>query len=128
MFTQNTWLHEAAWDSAPANIRRVRAFVSDCLHRHGLVRVEAECLLVATELATNAVMHTRMPFSVAVCQDAGAVLILVHDLAPGTVDLRQTGSAADRGRGLFVVGQISIEWGVNDDEDGLGKTVWARIA
>jgi hypothetical protein len=56
------------------------------------------------------------------------VLILVHDLAPGTVDLRQTGSAADRGRGLFVVGQISIEWGVNDDEDGLGKTVWARIA
>lgn len=81
-------------------------------------------LMVANELATNAVLHARTEFTVRVMVDALHVRVEVTDdnsrvpqpcLAP--VD-------ATSGRGLAIVDACGLQWGVNRHPGG--KTVWLQ--
>lgn len=127
--TWAAWMYEEAWEARLSNIRDVRSFVSVCLRRHGRCVLEPDCLLTSGELATNAVVHAGTPFTVTVCGEGGDVVVLVHDQCTRMPEHPRTGgSIFEGGRGLFVVAQCAQEWGVTPDEDGLGKTVWARIA
>lgn len=81
--------------------------------------------VVASELATNAVLHagTSFELTVRVADDAW---IEVSDGAPA--DLPRRADPSDErpgGMGLYLVDAMAAEWGVERDPDR--KVVWARL-
>ena len=121
-----------------------------CLHRYavsypgradqvGYVRRDLEKLLLdcpaaddiiacASELATNAVQHSRSRWP-------GGTFTLQVEVSPGhhvriAVDDNggpwgETGSSPDCGRGLVIVAGLAAQWGIEAPRDKAGRTVWA---
>ncbi|MFJ8076182.1 ATP-binding protein [Streptomyces sp. NPDC096176] len=90
--------------------------------------------LVVAELASNAVLHGRVPgrdFELRLTYDRPAGLVRVevsdtHPARPGFHGPAAHGPAdADGGRGLLLVEAVAERWGVAD-RTGPGKTVWAE--
>ena len=127
MLNQTRWHHQHAWPPEPGSVRQARKFVSGLLRAHGLGRVEVETLMVVSELATNAVVHARTTFSVSVAYANCGLTVTVHDRSDVMPRLADSGPLALGGRGLFIVGQCSSDWGERLDEDRRGKAVWAHI-
>lgn len=78
-------------------------------------------VLVLTELVTNAVEHAGTPADVALWRTPDAVVLRVVDRGPGHHDpfpeLRPPGGSP-RGRGLWIVGQLSERVRVDADDAG----------
>jgi hypothetical protein len=83
---------------------------------------------VASELASNAVVHARTAFTVSLEGRVRSVLLTVRDRSRTPV--RPLGAAPDglavSGRGLVIVSAISESWGVTGWE-GDSKSVWASF-
>jgi len=91
-----------------------------------------EILLVASELCTNAVIHTRSghqggTFMIEVTADGESLLIAVTDSgAPTEPRLLNPAQTDTNFRGLYVVKALSDGYGVHGDAEG--RTVWALFA
>lgn len=81
--------------------------------------------MLASELATNAVLHARTPFTVEVSRDGLTARICVLDLSPARPRIRDYGTEATTGRGMRLVASIAADWGV--EPQGRGKTVWFAL-
>ena len=79
-------------------------------------------VLVASELATNAVRHARTHFEVAITARE-SICIEVIDQAPVTTAMTDPGK---HGLGMRIVAQLSDRWGT-DQIKGNGKIVWAEV-
>lgn len=94
-------------------------------------RVGEDAALVASELATNAVLHARTNFMVSVSRLGTGVRVEVSDrnpVLPEAAAGRPDDLLAIRsmtGRGLPLVAAISDRWGC--DRRGSGKVVWAEV-
>jgi anti-sigma regulatory factor (Ser/Thr protein kinase) len=109
----------------PSANRAVRHFVVDTLsswHQDDLVE---NATLVASELASNAVVHARSPFRVSVRQAESVVRLAVHDAGHAVPDLRNTAADVPGGRGMRIVSALSRTWGYEPVSDG--KIVWAEL-
>lgn len=87
--------------------------------------------LVVTELFTNAVRHTDSEKITCVLHDAGTVVRLeVTDQGRGTGVPVPCAAKADEegGRGLLLVGVLSLAWGSDPADNGTGRVVWAELA
>jgi anti-sigma regulatory factor (Ser/Thr protein kinase) len=87
-----------------------------------------DALLCASELATNAVLHSRSArpggrFAVRAAVRAGSVRVEVED--EGGPWRPDAGADGQSGRGLLIVGQLASRWG--RDDAGAGRTVWFEI-
>jgi MEDS: MEthanogen/methylotroph, DcmR Sensory domain/Histidine kinase-like ATPase domain len=103
-----------------------REFVVETLRGFGLDHAVADAALIVTELATNAVVHARSDFTVALCMSDGAIRIEVSD-ASAAAPIRRTPSFdALSGRGLALVAALARAWGSDHSDDG--KVVWAELA
>jgi anti-sigma regulatory factor (Ser/Thr protein kinase) len=95
----------------------------------GIAHEENEALLViASELATNAIIHGAEPVMLAVsCLDS-EVTVEVADGDPCLehVELRVEDQPAPGGRGLRIVAELADRWGIRRSRPG--KTVWATKA
>jgi anti-sigma regulatory factor (Ser/Thr protein kinase) len=106
-------------------VAQVRRFVGDHLDE-----IEAgiayDVVLMASELATNAVLHGRTQFEVTLVLDAseGSVRFEVQDHGRGDVARKVPGAYDGTGRGLQIVDLLADDWGSRTSEDGTGKTVW----
>lgn len=90
--------------------------------------VEAARLLVS-ELATNAVLHARSDtFTLTVEIDEPWTRISVHDDDPAIPTTKEVDVAAEGGRGLGLVAELSERWSMEGTRDPEGKTVWFEIA
>jgi serine/threonine-protein kinase RsbW len=101
-------------------IARVREFVRIAL---GPLPVVDEAVLLASELATNAVVHTASgqggAFDVAVRRYPSAVRIEVHDTGSHRVPMPcPHETLADEGRGLDLVNLVADRWGHSGDQSG----------
>lgn len=116
------------WPAVPSSVGAVRAHCRAWLRDEGLDAFEDCCLLIVSELATNAVVHAGTPFEVTVCRLLDGLLIRVHD---GSSCLPRPVAAparsAESGRGTYLVDLLSVEWGAFEDGDG-GKATWALLA
>lgn len=103
-----------------------RRLVGEALRHWGHHRAlvdDAE--LVLSELATNAVIHARTPFSVMVRSQDSGLRVSVRDSSPVRPTLRDAAPMAATGRGLRLVTAIAKDWGAELTTDG--KTVWAEL-
>jgi anti-sigma regulatory factor (Ser/Thr protein kinase) len=111
------------FDPEAISAREARSFVASSLP--DLEGLDARVALAVSEVASNAILHARTPFTVCVLVDADRVRVEVTDQDP-RIPVRQD-YAADSvtGRGLAIVEHMSDRWGA-DRRDG-DKTVWFEI-
>ena len=111
----------------PASIPEVRRYLVSVLGK----TCGIEPLLVATELATNAIKHTASgsvggQFALHVDRHRNQLEIRVDDQGgPRTPHLLTQDVTRDTGRGLALVARLSMKWGVRGNEQS--RTVWADL-
>jgi hypothetical protein len=122
MGTSTHWKHEIHLPAEPLSASKARAFVSRHLVEHRLLQLVAPIRLVASELATHAIIHSNTPFTVTLSMTDDVVTLSVHD------DSRLARSATSgidpRGHEAAIVSVLSQRWGVETGPSH-GKTVWA---
>lgn len=105
--------------------RAARHFVVEALTRWGADEFAEDAAMVATELATNAVVHARSGFTVAVTREPGGVRIAVRDDGPAPGADPRRALAVSPGHGLWLVDAVSARWAA---ERAPGSTtVWAEL-
>ncbi|MEV7082701.1 SpoIIE family protein phosphatase [Streptomyces sp. NPDC093516] len=117
----------AEWRLAldPAEAGRARAVVREQLHDWGLTELAAPAELLASELVTNAVRHSRArPVALRLVR-GDTLLCEVDDDGHELPTLLSAGPLDDRGRGLRVVSTLARQWGTS--RTGAGKTVWFEL-
>lgn len=117
-----------AFPPEPSSSSEARRRVSGALESRNLEEAASTVALVVSELATNAVLHARTPFEVRVLVRDEFVRIEVHDQTGRPPTRRYFSDEATSGRGLRLVAALCDRWGVEQDRDGGGKTVWAEVS
>ena len=117
----------AAEPSAP---RATRRFVHDVLRQWGQADEElvSDAAFVASELATNAVVHAGTPFSVSirVLPAEQLIRLSVRDARPVMSTVEDLSWGARTSWGLSLVADLASCWGVETTSDA--KVVWAEFA
>ena len=121
-------LRLAPTPTAPA---AARAFVREVCRYWQLARPDAtvmdRAMLVADELVTNAVVHSRTEMRLRLELRGDRLHIAVRDGGPGLLRLVAPDPQAEGGRGLWLIEQLARSWGVNRHPDG-GKVVWCVLS
>jgi anti-sigma regulatory factor (Ser/Thr protein kinase) len=110
---------------APESVPAARRFVLGALRDLDAADVCDDVVALVSELATNAVIHARTPFTVVVRREGETVRVEVHDLSTVVPRRRAYGLDATTGRGLRLVDTMSSDWGV--EPEGGGKVVWFEV-
>jgi hypothetical protein len=116
--------YQRTFHGRPDQISQVRADIT----RHlGDCSVAADTVLIASELGTNAVVHSASSgefFTVRCERHAGYVWVEVEDLG----GLWHPGWPGDRPHGLDIVAALTgpDNWGTETASDG-NRIVWARL-
>jgi anti-sigma regulatory factor (Ser/Thr protein kinase) len=112
-------------EHAPSAARRFAEHTLQGWGHDGSVIDDARLLI--SELVTNAVIHTRGPFSVSICSRPPKLRVAVHDCSTElpTADWRPPNPPTG-GRGLRIVAALADDWGVASTPPG--KTVWAVLS
>ncbi|WP_181871385.1 ATP-binding protein [Sphaerisporangium album] len=115
------------------SVSAARAYVRDLLIPCGCPRVD-EVELLVTELVANSVSHSasgrreggRIRVEVTATGDLTYVSVADEGSAtPLPVVPSQVDPLAERGRGLWLVRELSSAWGWKDD--AAGRTVWFAV-
>ncbi|HVS69143.1 MAG TPA: SpoIIE family protein phosphatase [Mycobacteriales bacterium] len=115
----------------PALAAAARRHVVDALVGWGLPDLIEDAALCTTELATNAILHSRSTFTVAVRRTPRGARVDVHDdrpdrlpvVVPTSLGPLDTGVT---GRGLMLVAAMAQRWGYFTTD--IGKTVWFELS
>jgi anti-sigma regulatory factor (Ser/Thr protein kinase) len=112
---------------SPEEIRSVRQFVGEQIRN---CPAADDVILLASELATNAIRHTASgkndTFCVLVQAVHGVVRVEVHDLGSDTTPVvRRSGSPGEAGAGLGLVEAIATRWGFHGSQ--FGRVVWFEV-
>lgn len=123
MHPATPWSHRAEFPCQPTSASLARQFVGSHLVGHGLVGLVDDVRMVVSELATNAIVHARTPFSVTLQGDHLSVLLQVRDGSAVAVAPVPGSLIGISGRGLDIVDLLGDRWGTTPHVDG-GKSVW----
>jgi len=109
----------------PTEVARSRRVVGSVLDRHGCDRARDEVELLVAELVANAVEHAADEVRVRVLIDHDHLRVEVADDGDGRPAVQDPDPLAEGGRGLRIVQQLAVDWGVAVAA-GRGKVVWAE--
>jgi serine/threonine-protein kinase RsbW len=119
--------------SGAAELRSLRTSLQQALRAirttgaHDLQDISERIVLVATELATNALQHGLPPTTVRLLRHQDRFVLDVADHNPGNAPLEAALSlAGQRSRGLPIVRAMSLDIGWYTD--GAVKHVWASLS
>jgi anti-sigma regulatory factor (Ser/Thr protein kinase) len=104
---------------------RAREFVSGRLRERVPEDIADVAVLLTSELVTNVVVHARTPMRLDLEVDDRTVRVGVLDEAPRTPALRRAHEARLTGRGMNLVAELAVQWGV--DPIPPGKKVWFEL-
>ena len=110
------------YDVQRDSVRAVRLFVRELANDAGADADAAE--LLASELATNAVMHANTTFEVRVADDGETFRVEIINDAPEMVAAMHEPSDGG-GRGLHIVNTVAQRWGTHSL--GGSKVVWFEL-
>jgi hypothetical protein len=113
---------EAGFECDARTVGAARAFVDATLEAWGLDDSDDVATLLTSEVATNAVVHARTAYRVAVEYRAPEVLVQVTDASPGLPVRRDPGLYGLSGRGLLLLDCYAARWGCRQVPGG--KSVW----
>lgn len=112
-------------DPDPQSVSQARRFCSTTLTGWGAdPELESNCVLLVSELATNAVLHAGTPFTISI-ERGERLRVEVTDGDPRLPQLRDYGLQAMSGRGLHLVEALARASG-SAVVDG-GKAVWFEL-
>ncbi|MEU8624878.1 ATP-binding protein [Streptomyces sp. NPDC048669] len=117
--------HQRRFPRRRTSVGASRDFVVSVLTEWRLTPLIDDIRLCVSELATNAVLHGVPPgreFAVLLRTTEELVRLEVRDSGSGLPVARQPEEDSCSGRGLFLVGELAAEFGV--DHHVVGKTVW----
>ena len=120
------WIHTCTFPAEVGSVPSARDFVTQHLIEHNLSYLGEDVRLVTSELATNATLHARTPFTVSLQELVRGVLLTVQDGSPSTPERVEAQVMDTHGRGLLLVDQTSHNWGVTGGPGG-SKSVWASF-
>ena len=122
--TASRWsIRLAAGETGLAMARR---FVVGATLAAGWVDHVDDMALLASELATNAVLHGERPIAVTVEAGDGRLRVEVADAGDALPVELDVGPEKDHGRGLAIVAAVADHWGA-ERLAGNGKVVWAEL-
>ncbi len=81
--------------------------------------------LLVSEVASNAVLHARSPFTVTVERSGSNLRVAISDNSAVLPVVKHLSDEATTGRGLRILGHLARAWGVEPGRSG--KTVWFEI-
>ncbi len=115
----------------PSSASVARRFVTAALSEWGRSEFCEEAAVCTAELATNAILHSREPFTVAVrCSVHGARLDVLdgrpHQLPLTVPEILDPLAMGTTGRGLMMVAALADRWGYFTTD--VAKTVWVELA
>lgn len=109
-------------DADARSVGRARRFCASQLGDWGAAPDLIDtCLLLVSELATNAVLHARTPFTVTISRPKD-LRVEVADADPTLPQVREYSIDAASGRGLQLISSMAKDYGAGS-VDG-GKAVW----
>jgi anti-sigma regulatory factor (Ser/Thr protein kinase) len=110
---------------APARARALCARACSDWHLEPLADV---CMLLASELVTNAVTHGSGSVELEIRSDGRRLVVAVgqEGHVPELPEPRMSAPDAMTGRGLAIVAELATRWGADVDERG--TTVWFELA
>ncbi|MFJ5227099.1 ATP-binding protein [Streptomyces sp. NPDC088400] len=126
------WQYELHFPRAP---RVARTTLRAVLAAHGQAELAYRAELLASELTTNSVRHTKGPASIRLHWLFPVLRVSVWDMSPDLPEprhLRQMRQDADSGRGLVILDLGADRWGgcaIGEGPYGPGgKTIWFELA
>ncbi|WP_133411991.1 ATP-binding protein [Vallicoccus soli] len=112
----------------PSSVAAARRFVAERVRGWGADEAVVDtCVLLASELATNALLHAGTPFSVAVCGDGDGVVVDVRDGEEALPVVHRFAATSTTGRGLRLLVGLAEDWAATAAPDGSGKSVRFRV-
>lgn len=108
-----------------SSVPAARRFVETVLDTWGRPEVGWSAALCVSELAGNCALHARTDFTVAVRLDDEVVRVEVTDGSSRVPQQRSYSEDATTGRGLRLLEEYALRWGV--DPRPPGKTVWVEL-
>jgi anti-sigma regulatory factor (Ser/Thr protein kinase) len=122
------WAEEITLPPVALSVQRARTFVADHLAAHDADVETEDICLVASELASNALVHARTPFTVFLRADPVGISLSVKDgLSTFVRRPGPSGGLDDGGRGLLITEELSDAWGIRSGAYG-SKYVWTFFA
>jgi anti-sigma regulatory factor (Ser/Thr protein kinase) len=109
----------------PALVARARSLTSRQLTEWGLELLVFSTEIIVSELVTNAIRHARGPIALRLIHTEN-LICEVSDSSLSAPHLRRARTTDEGGRGLYLVAQLSSDWGTRYTRDG--KTIWAEQA
>src|SRR5262249_50878230 len=116
---------EAEFPNQNTTPAAVRSLVRSAMAAWQLEDLVANAVLLADELAGNAVRHARTPLTLRASRTAGSVRAAVDDRCRAPPAPIPPGAEGAGGRGILLVDALSSRWGFEIHEDG--KTVWFEL-
>jgi hypothetical protein len=123
----------------PESARAAREFTVATLHEWQLESLTEDALVIASELATNAILHgtpaatgdtasdpERACVELSWCLQASRLICVVTDQAATPPAVAAQDPEAESGHGLQIVGALAVAWGWTILDTG-EKAVWAAL-
>jgi len=118
----------AAFLPTVKSIPEARHFLCDAITRSLAPEALDVALLLASELATNAVMHAGTPFVIGVRVTPKRLRVTVADGDDHTPTVAERDRGEPGGFGLYLVDELAARWGVEAAGHGQhGKEVWFEL-
>lgn len=123
------WENETTLDlpQALTSAAAARRFVRKTVTDWGLGPLLDDALLVASELAANAVTHANSSCRIRLSLTEASFRIDVIDTGAGTPEPQPSSYTEEHGRGLHLIAALTTAWGL-EIIPGEGKVVWAEFA
>jgi DNA-binding NarL/FixJ family response regulator len=113
--------------ASPASVALAREHVRRQTAEWSVPRLTDDAVVIARELAANALEHGRTGFDLRLELREGQVLrIEVTDHGRGNPEPQIPSMDSERGRGLFIVSVLAGAWGIQPSPED-GKVVWAEL-
>ena len=113
---------QAEFDGSVESVGAARAFVADRLDTWKLGELSDAAVLLTSEIVTNAVLHARTPYRLTVEYTNPELVVEVADTCHDLPRPIEPHAEAERGRGLWLVDQLSERWGTALLPEG--KVLW----
>jgi hypothetical protein len=114
---------ECLLPAAPTSVREARSLVRRELSLWGADDLIDDCVLIISELVTNAVRHGGAACALRICGGESFVYGELFDPGVGAPRVCERDMDATGGRGLQIVDSLADDWGVTRPSTG-GKIVW----